>query len=134
MAIDFSQTQDGTYEVTIWSGGRQVGKTTRVYVRDGKVGQIEGSYPGNLITIYCPATAPQQNGPTNFQVFVQAELDESQKGGRVLIGEAKWEVGSVEDGQPGKLIEPHKIVCSAGSNLDIHERVHLTCKIRAIRL
>ncbi|MBV9672388.1 MAG: hypothetical protein JO076_06130 [Verrucomicrobia bacterium] len=118
--IDFSQTQDGTYDVTVWSGEREIGEGTRVYVRDGKVGQVEGSYPSNLITIHCPATASQQNRPTSFQIFVQAELDDTQKGGRVLIDEARWEVGSVEDGQPGKTVEPRKVVCSAGSNLDIH--------------
>jgi hypothetical protein len=42
-------------------------------------------------TVYCPATDLKQNGPTSFQVFVQAVFDNGQKGGRVLIAEVDWQ-------------------------------------------
>jgi hypothetical protein len=31
-----------------------------------------------------------------------------------------WQLGSVEDNQPGKKVEPQQVICSAGSNLDSH--------------
>jgi hypothetical protein len=118
--VDFSRTQDGIYEITIWSGDHQLGAITRVDVQDGKATQRAESNQKGPITIYCPASDPQQNGPTSFQVFVQAVLDEANKGGRVLIAEADWQLGSVEDNQPGKKIVPRQINCSAGSDLDQH--------------
>ncbi|MBV8227856.1 MAG: hypothetical protein JO232_22005 [Verrucomicrobia bacterium] len=118
--IDFSRTQDGIYDVTVWSGNRQLDKSTRIYVRDGKAAQPGVSYQSGPITVYCPATDLQQQSPTSFQIFVQAEFENGQKGGRVLIAEAAWQLGLVEDSQPGRKIEPRQIMCTAGSNLDIH--------------
>jgi len=118
--VDFSRTQDGTYEITVWSGDRRFGKITRVDVQYGKATQRGESYQTGPITIYCPATDLEQNGPTSFQVFVQAVLDNSNKGGRVLIAEADWQLSSVEDNQAGKKIVPRQIICSAGSDLDQH--------------
>ena len=121
-AVDFSRTQDGTYDITVWSGERQLEKVTRVDVQAGKATQRGESYRTSQFTVYCPGTDLKQNGPTSFQVFVQAvlDLDNGQKGGRVLIGEADWQMGSVEDNQPGKKVEPRQVICSAGSNLDSH--------------
>jgi hypothetical protein len=34
--VDFSKTQDGTYDITVWSGERQFEKVTRVDVQAGK--------------------------------------------------------------------------------------------------
>jgi hypothetical protein len=34
--VDFSRTQDGTYDLTVWSGDRQLEEATRVYVQMGK--------------------------------------------------------------------------------------------------
>src|ERR1700675_2185507 len=118
--VDFSRTQDGTYDVTVWSGERQLAKVTRVDVQAGKATQRGESYRTDPITVSCPATDLKQNGPTSFQVFVQAVFDNGQKGGRVLIAEVDWQLGSVEDNQPGKKVEPRKVICSAGSNLDSH--------------
>ena len=118
--VDFSRTQDGTYDITVWSGERQFEKVTRVDVQAGKATQRGESYRTGPITVYCPATDLQQNGSTSFQVFVQAVLDNGQKGGRVLIAEADWQRSSVEDNQPGKKVEPRQVICSAGSNLDSH--------------
>jgi hypothetical protein len=120
--VDFSRTQDGTYDITVWSGERQLEKVTRVDVQAGKATQRGESYRTSQITVYCPGTNLKQNGPTSFQVFVQAvlDLDNGQKGGRVLIGEADWQMGSVEDNQPGKKVELRQVICSAGSNLDSH--------------
>ena len=53
-------------------------------------------------------------------MFVQAVFDKGQKGGRVLIAEADWQMGSVKDNQPGTKVEPRQVICSAGSNLDSH--------------
>jgi hypothetical protein len=118
--VDFSRTHDGTYDVTVWSGERQLEKVTRVDVQAGKATQRGESYRTGPITVYCPATDLKQNGPTSFQVFVQAVFDNGQKGGRVLIAEVDWQLGSVEDNQPGKKVEPRQVICSAGSNLDSH--------------
>lgn len=118
--VDFSTTEDGTYEITVWSGDHQFGKITRVDVKDGKATLRGENNQTGPITIYCPATDPQRNGPTSFQVFVQAVLDDTNKGGRVQIAEADWQLSSVEDNQPGKNIEPRPIRCSAGSGLDQH--------------
>jgi hypothetical protein len=118
--VDFSRTQDGRYDITVWSGDRQYDKVTRVYVQAGKATRGGESYQTGSITVHCPATDLKQNGPTSFQVFIQAVLDNGQKGGRVLIAEADWQLGSVEDNQPGKKVEPRQVICSAGSNLDSH--------------
>jgi hypothetical protein len=118
--VDFSTTQDGTYDVTVWSGERQFEKVTRLDVQAGKATQHGESYRTGPITVYCPATDLKQNGPTSFQVFVQAVFDNGQKGGRVLIAEADWQMGSVKDNQPGTKVEPRQVICSAGSNLDSH--------------
>jgi hypothetical protein len=118
--VDFSRTQDGRYDITVWSGERQFDQVTRVYVQAGKAAQSGESYQTGPITVHCPATDLKQNGPTSFQVFVQAVLDNGQKGGRVLIAEADWQLSSVEDNQPGKKVEPRQVICSAGSDLDSH--------------
>jgi hypothetical protein len=119
--IDFSKTQDGMYDITVWSGERQFAKVTRVDVQAGKAAQQGERYRTGPTTVYCPAIDLKQNGPTSFQVFIQAVLDENgQKGGRVLIAEVAWQLGSVADNQPGKKVEPRPVVCSAGSNLDSH--------------
>ena len=34
--VDFSRTQDGKYDITVWSGNRQFDKVTRVYVKGEK--------------------------------------------------------------------------------------------------
>jgi hypothetical protein len=120
--VDFSRTQDGTYEITIWSGDHQFGKITRVDVQDGKATQSGESSQTNRITFYCPATDPLQNRPTSYQVFVQAVLDKDNlhRGGRVQIAEVDWQLSSVEDNEPGRKVEPRQIICSAGSDLDQH--------------
>jgi hypothetical protein len=118
--VDFSRTQDGVYDISVWSGTRQLDKTTRVQVQQGKAAEPGASYQPGPIRVHCPATNLEESEPTSFQIFVQAELDSSQKGGRVLIAEAEWAVGSVKDGQPGRKIEPREVICSAGSNLDSH--------------
>jgi hypothetical protein len=118
--VDFSRTQDGTYDVTVWSGERQFEKVTRLDVQAGKATQHGESYRTGPITVDCPATDLKQNGPTSFQVFVQAVFDNGQKGGKVLIAEADWQMGSVKDNQPGRKVEPRQVICSAGSNLDSH--------------
>src|ERR1700676_1602577 len=118
--VDFSRTQDGTYDVTVWSGERQLEKVTRVDVQARKATQRGESYRTAPMTVCCPATDLKQNGPTSFQVFVQAVFDNGQKGGRVLIAEVAWQTGSVEDNQPGKKVEPRQVICSAGSNIDSH--------------
>jgi len=118
--VDFSRTQDGRYDITVWSGDRQIDKVTHVYVHAGKAAQPGESYQTGLITVHCPATDLKQNGPTSFQIFVQAVLDNGQKGGRVLIAEADWQLSSIGDNQPGKKVEPRQIICSAGSDLDSH--------------
>ena len=118
--VDFSRTEDGMYEITVWSGGRQLDKATRVYVQAGKAAHGEESYQSGPITVYCPAADLQQNGPTSFQVFVQAVFENGQKGGRVLIAEADWRLISVEDDQTGKKVEPRQVICFAGSGLDTH--------------
>jgi hypothetical protein len=118
--VDFSRTQDGRYDITVWSGNRQFDKVTRVYVKEGKAAQGEEGYRTSPITVYCPAADPKQNGPTSFQVFVQAVLENGQKGGRVLIAEADWQLSTVEDNQPGREIEPRLVICSAGRDLDSH--------------
>jgi hypothetical protein len=118
--VDFSRTQDGTYDITVWSGDRQFDKITRVSVQAGKAARLGESYQTGLITVYCPATDLEQNGPTSFQVFVQAVLDNGQKGGRVSIAEVDWQLSSIEDNQPGKKVEARQFICSAGSNLDSH--------------
>ena len=37
--VDFSRTQDGKYDLTIWSGDRQFDKITHVYVHEEKAAQ-----------------------------------------------------------------------------------------------
>ena len=123
--IDFSRTEDGAYDITGWSGSRQFDKVTHVYVQAGKAAQTGESYQAGPITVYCPATDLKQNGPTNFQVFIQAVLDNGQKGGRVLIAEAVWQLSSVEDNQPGKKVEPRHLMCSAGTVLTLTQPVPL---------
>jgi hypothetical protein len=118
--IDFARTQDGTYDISVWSGDRQYDKITRVSVQAGKAARHGESYQTGSITIYCPATDLKENGPTSFQVFVQAVLDNGQKGGRVPIAEVDWQLSSTEDNQPGKKVEPRQVICSAGSALDSH--------------
>jgi hypothetical protein len=118
--VDFSRTQDGAYDITVWSGDRQFDTITRVHVHEGKAAQGGENHQTGPITVYCPSTDLQQIGPTSFQVFVQAVLDNGQKGGRVLIAEADRQLSSVEDNQPGKKVEPRQVICSAGSNLDSH--------------
>src|SRR5260370_22333983 len=118
--VDFSRTQDGTYDITVWSGDRQFDTITRVHVQEGKAAQGGENHQTGPITVYCPATDLQQNVPTRFQVFVQAVLDNGQKGSRRLISEADWRLSSVEDTQPGRKVEPRQVICSAGSNLDSH--------------
>jgi hypothetical protein len=118
--VDFSRTQDGTYDVTVWSGERQFEKVTRVDIQARKATRRGESYGTGPITVYCPRTDLQQNGPTSFQVFVQAVFDNGQNGGRVQIAEVDWQMGSVEDNQPGKKVEPRQVICSAGSNIDCH--------------
>jgi hypothetical protein len=118
--VDFSRAQDGRYDITVWSGDRQFDKVTHVYVQAGMAAQHGESYQTGRVTVYCPATDLKSNGPTSFQVFAQAVFDNDQKGGRVLIAEADWQLSSVEDNQPGKKVEPRQVICSAGSNLDSH--------------
>ncbi len=118
--IDFSQTEDGTYDITVWSGARQFDKVTQVYVQSGKATQSGERYQTHLTTVYSPAADLRQNGPTSFQVFIQAVLDNGQKGGKVLIAEAIWRLSSVADNGPGKKVEPSHLVCFAGSGLDTH--------------
>ncbi len=78
--VDFSRTQDGRYGITVWSGDRQFDKVTRVYVQAGKAAQNGEGYQTGPITVHCPATDLKKNGPTSFQVFVQAVLDNGQNG------------------------------------------------------
>jgi hypothetical protein len=118
--IDFSRTQDGTYDITVWTGERQLDPITRVYVEEGKATQRKERYQTGSITVSCPATDLKENAPTSFQVFVQSILDNGEKGGKVPIAEADWQLGSIEDNQPGQKIAPRQIICSAGSNLDQH--------------
>jgi hypothetical protein len=118
--VDFSRTQDGTYEITVWSGDHQFEPVTRVEVHNGKATLRDENDHTGPITIYCPATDPGRNGPINFQIFVQAVLDEANKGGRVQIAEADWQLSSIEDNQPGTKVKPRQIICSAGSDLDQH--------------
>jgi hypothetical protein len=117
--VDFSGTQDGTYDISVWSGDRKLEEATRVHVQMGKATQGGERFRTGAVTVYSPAT-PKQNGPISFRVFVQAVFENGQKGGKVLIAEADWQIGSVEDNQPGKTVEPRQIVCSAGSNIDSH--------------
>jgi hypothetical protein len=117
--VGFSGTQDGTYDVSVWSGDRQLEEATRVHVQMGTATRGGERSRTGPVTVYCPATQ-KQNGPISFHVFVQAVFENGQKGGKVLIAEADWQIGSVEDNQPGKTVEPRQIVCSAGSNIDSH--------------
>ncbi|MBV8376043.1 MAG: hypothetical protein JO279_03485 [Verrucomicrobia bacterium] len=118
--VDFSGTQDGTYDLSVWSGGHQLEKVIRVYVRAGEAAQREEPYRPGPVAVYCPATHLSQNEPTSFQVFAQAVFENGEKGGRVLIAEADWHLSSLEDSQPGKKIEPRTVITSAGTNLDSH--------------
>jgi hypothetical protein len=118
--VDFSRTEDGNYDVTVWSGTRQFDKIFHVQVEGGKVAQDVEGYRTGPVVVYCPATDLKQNGPTSFQVFVQAVFDNGQKGGKVLIAEAAWQINSVADDRPGRAVEPRPITCSAGSGLDRH--------------
>jgi hypothetical protein len=90
--VDFSRTQDGTYDITVWAGERQLEKVTRVDVQAGTATQRGENDRTGPVTVYCPATDLKQNGPTSFQVFVQAVFDNGQKGGRVLIAQASWQI------------------------------------------
>jgi hypothetical protein len=49
----------------------------------------------------------------------------------VLIAEADWQLGTVEDNQPGREIAPRQIVCSAGRDLDSHETGSFLIKNRS---
>jgi hypothetical protein len=118
--VDFSKTEDGTYDISVWSGNRQIGAGTRVNVRQGKARRPGASEKGNTVTIYCPATDLRKGGPTSFQIFVQVVLDDGEDAGKVLIAEASWQLGSVGDGQPGGKINPQQLNCFAGNNLDSH--------------
>jgi len=117
--VDFSRTKDGAYEITVCSGDRRLDEI-RVLVERGKVARPGGSYQTGPMTVYCPATDLKENGPTSFQVFVQVVFDNGQKGGRVLIAEADWQLSSVEDNQPGKKVAARQVACSAGSYFDSH--------------
>jgi hypothetical protein len=118
--VDFSRTQDGAYDITIWSGDKQIGTATRINIEKGKPNRAVARGNATTLTIYCPGTDLMQNGPTTFQIFIQAVLDDSVDAGKVLITEASWQVGLVEDGQPGAKVEPRPLNCLAGSNLDSH--------------
>jgi hypothetical protein len=118
--VDFSRTQDGTYDITVWSGNRQVGTAARINIEKGKPVRTGSREKGGAVTIFCPGTDLRQNGSISFQIFVQAVLDDGEDAGKVQIAEASWQVGSVEDGQPGGKVEPRPINCLAGSNLDSH--------------
>jgi hypothetical protein len=76
----------------------------------------------------------QQSGPTSFQIFVQAVLDNGQKGGRVLIAEAAWEQGSVEDGQPGRRLNLEKSVVQLEAILTVMRPVHSSSRIKVADL
>jgi hypothetical protein len=54
--VDFSRTQDGTYDVTVWSGERQFEKVTRVDIQARKATQRGESNGTGPITVYCPRT------------------------------------------------------------------------------
>ena len=129
--VDFSRTQDGTYDVTVWSGERQLAKVTRVDVQAGKATQRGESYRTDPITVSCPATDLKQNGPTSFQVFVQAVFDNGQKGGRVLIAEVDWQLGSVEDNQPGKRVNLGKSFVQPEAILTVTQQVLFCLRISA---
>ena len=118
--VDFSKTEDGTYDISVWSRNRQIGTATRINVRQGKARRPGASEKGNTVTVYCPATDLQKNGPTSFQIFIQLVLDDGEGAGKVLIAEAAWQLGSLGDGQPGGNVKPRQLNCFAGSNLDAH--------------
>jgi hypothetical protein len=118
--VDFSGTTDGAYEISVWSSDRQIGPATRVNVAHAKLSLSGNLQSGSTVTIYCPPVNLNQNGPTKFQIFVQAVLDEGVYGGKVLIAEAGWALGSVADGQIGGKVEPRAVKCVAGNNLDAH--------------
>src|ERR1700751_1994171 len=73
--VDFSRTQDGTYDITVWSGEPQFENVPRADVQAGKATQRGESYRTGPITVYCPSTDLKQNEPTSFQVFVQVVFD-----------------------------------------------------------
>src|SRR5580700_10807199 len=69
--VDFSGTQDGIYDVSVWSGDRQLEEATRVHVQMGKATRGGERFRTGPVTVYCPATQ-KQNGPISFHIFVQA--------------------------------------------------------------
>ena len=106
-------------------------KVTRVDVQAGKATQRGESYRTAPITVCCPATDLKQNGPTSFQVFVQAVFDNGQKGGRVLIAEVDWQLGSVEDNQPGKRVNLGKSFVQPEAILTVTQQVLFCLRISA---
>jgi hypothetical protein len=77
-----------------------------------------------------PATELKPDAPTSFQVFVQAVFDNGQKGGRVLIAEADWQVGSVEDNQPGERLNHDKSFVRPEAILTLTQRVLSLLRIK----
>jgi hypothetical protein len=118
--VDFSGTGDGVYDVSVWSNDRQMGPATRAKVAQGKLSVSGNQLNGSTVTMYCPLVDLNQSGPTKFQIFVQAVLDDGVYGGKVLVAEAGWALGSVADGQGGRKVEPRAVKCPAGNNLDAH--------------
>src|SRR5208337_2733183 len=64
--VDFSRTQDGTYDITIWSGNKQIGIATRINIEKGKPNRAGARGQGSTMTIYCPGT---DLGKMDRQVF-----------------------------------------------------------------
>jgi hypothetical protein len=120
--VDFAGTQDGVYDISMWSSDRQLGSATRVNVAHGKLSVSGNQLNGSAVTVYCPPVDVNHGSPTKFQIFVQAVLDanEGVAGGKVLVAEVAWALGSVADGQIGGKVEPRVVKCIAGSNLDAH--------------
>jgi hypothetical protein len=118
--VDFAGTQDGVYAISVWSGERQLGPATRVDVAHGKLSLSGNQLNGGIVTMYCPPVNLNESGPTKFQIFLQAVLDDGVNGGKVLVAEAAWVVGAVADGQVGRKVEPRVVKCRAGNNLDAH--------------
>ena len=118
--VDFSGTEDGVYDISVWSNDRQMGRVTRVNVAHGNLSVSGNQQDGGIATTYCPPVNLNESGPTKFQVFLQAVLDDGVYGGKVLVAEAAWVVGAVADGQIGRKVEAHVVKCRAGHNLDAH--------------
>jgi hypothetical protein len=118
--VDFSGTEDGGYDISVWSNDRQMGPVTRVNVGHGKLSVSGNQQNGGIVTVYCPPVNLNESGSTKFQIFLQAVLDDGVHGGKVLVAEATWAVAAVADGQIGKKVEPRVVKCRAGNNLDAH--------------